>query len=741
MLRTASLSVQLVATFVGLIVGTTAVLTTAAYRYSRASLEAEARRDVHVATQTREQALVQLFHLRQQRTEGLLASMQSLCGEPAGPGRLAWAPDCVQTLVDDFRTSERALGVLLTYRTRRISRSGAAVSHGFPDDGALAGIVRRPDGAIEYVMRTALGDGALTLQFGHQEVAVLFQDPSGLPLSGEVFLIDSEGHFLTPPRKGAAMLPPSDGAEQLLANCASGRNEIAGVDYRGINAIQDFRPLAALSGACIVARVDYDEAVAAAAQLRADLVGRGAWFVLLGALVSLIAAQWIAAPVRRLAMSARHLQTGRFDRPIPLAGPAEVRALGRAFNAMGNDLAELVAKEQAARREAEGANRSKDEFLATISHELRTPLTAILGWSHMLRSGQLAPDRMLHGLEVVERNARAQKQLIEDLLDVSRIAANRLRIVREPVRLADLVEAALDSVRPQAVAKGIEIETSLSDPALVLGDPRRLEQVVWNLAWNAVKFTQPSGHIRVELASAGRLATLAVSDTGVGISSAFLPYIFEWFRQADAKTQTQAGLGLGLGIVRHLVQLHGGSVRAESAGEGRGATFIVTLPIYKPVGPPLPIQRGVEPAGDAESDALDGVRVLLVEDDPDTRELLRLALERASASIEAVASAEHARLKIFATPPDVLVSDIRMPKEDGYALIRSLRAAGITTPAIAVTAYARPEDAAEAQAAGYQIHLAKPIDAIRLVEAVARLAKDGMSATGMRSSSGPRFEP
>lgn len=727
MLRTVPLSIQLVFTFVGLIIGTTAALTTAAYTSSRNSLEADARRDVVFATETREQSLTQLLSLRQQRAEGLLASMQSLCGESAGPGRLAWAPDCVDTLVTDFRVSERAEGVVLTYRNRTISRSGGLVApgtvHGIAPGDALARVVRKADGAIEYVMAAALGDAVLTTQFGNQEVWTLFEGGAGLGSGGEVFLVDADGQFLTAPRAGSSRVAPLDAAREILQHCASGETEVLGVDYRGIRAIQSFRPMLALAGACIVARVDFDEALAPAARLRADLVARGAWFVLAGAILSLVAAHWISSPLRRLVMSARQLQTGRFDRPIAIAGPSEVRALGRAFNAMGNDLAELVAKEQAARRDAEAANRSKDDFLATVSHELRTPLSAILGWSHMLKAQQLPPDRIRHGIEVIDRNARAQRQLIEDLLDVSRIAANRLRIAREPVRLADVVEAALDAVRPQAAAKGVAIETFLTDRAPVLGDPRRLEQVVWNLAWNAVKFTPASGRVRVQLARASQEAVLSVSDTGVGIASEFLPHVFEWFRQGDAKTQSQSGLGLGLGIVRHLVQLHGGSVYAESAGEGRGATFTVRLPIYDPPAAPTPKHEPEsEPRHATPGQELEDVRILIVEDDDDTREFLRTMLENAGAVVEGVPDAARARREVFADPPDVLISDIRMPEENGYVLMQSLRAAGIETPAIALTAYARREDAAEAKAAGFQIHLPKPVDPGRLIDTVARLA-------------------
>jgi signal transduction histidine kinase/ActR/RegA family two-component response regulator len=721
MRRATPFSVQLLSTFVGLLIGMAGVLTAAAYSSSQVTLEDEARRNVDLATRTREQTVTQLFTLRQQRSEGFLASIESLCTEPLGSGRLAWVDDCVQTMVDDFRTSERALGTLLTYGRRRIRRSGRPVSAGAPPAGALARVMVRDNGAVEYVMRTSLGSIALAMQFDHDEVADLFRDQSGLGRRGEAFLVDYQGRFLSPVSHEPPLIP-ADRAAAFLEDCRAGADAFVDIDYRGIKAIQSFRPLTVLGTACVAARIGYDEALVPAERLRDALIVRAGWFVLIGAVLSLVAAQWISAPVRRLAASARELQTGRFDRPIPLAGPSEVRALGLAFNAMANDLAELVAKEQAARREAEAANHAKDEFLARVSHELRTPLTAILGWAQMIRSGRLPAARAQHGIEVIERSARAQRQLIEDLLDVSRIGSDRMRIAREPVRLADVVDSALDAVRPQAAAKQVEVETELSEQAVVLGDPRRLEQIVWNLAWNAVKFTQPSGHVRIKLARAGRQVVLSVADTGVGISSAFLPYVFEWFRQADPKSRSQSGLGLGLGIVRHLVQLHGGSVRAESLGEGKGATFTVTLPVHEA---PVAVQPASQPAKPVAVHSvarrLDAVRVLVVEDDEATRELVRTTLEDAGASVETVATAGDARREVLADSPDVLISDIRMPEEDGYSLIRSLRGAGVATPAIALTAYARREDADEAHAAGFQVHLPKPVDAGRLIDAVATL--------------------
>ena len=714
------LSVQLLLTFVGLLLGMTWVLMNSANTSLLSNLEVEAQRTISVATKAREQTLAQLFQLRQQRAEGLLASVQSLCAEPIDRGRLGWVGDCVRTMVDDFRKSERAMGVTLSYGNRRLRRSGAPVPAATVPPGSLARVTRAPDGEIEYIMIAARGQTVLTQRFDSKQVADLFDDRSSLGHTAEVFLVDHSGEFLIPARH-ESLAPSAERSAEFVQRCNTSVDASVDIDYRRIKTIQSFTPIPALGGACVVARMDYDETVAPAKRMRADLLTRSAWFVIVGVVLSLIAAQWISLPVRRLALSARTLQTGRFDRPLPLAGPSEVRALGRAFNVMANHLAELVAKETAARREAEAANRAKDDFLARVSHELRTPLTAVLGWAQMLQSERLPPEQARHALAVIERSARAQRQLIEDLLDVSRIVSNRLRIAREPVPLAAVVDQALDAVRPEAVARKIQIESVLSESGLVLGDARRLEQVVWNLAWNAVKFSQASGKVTVRLTRDGGHLVLSVADTGVGIPSVFLPHVFEWFRQADPAARSQAGLGLGLGIVRNLVQLHGGSVRAESRGEGRGATFIVRLPIHHPAAAiaALPAET-VQPIAGLK-DRLSAVRVLVVEDDEDTRELVRATLEHAGAQVETVGSASEARREMLEESPDVLVSDIRMPEEDGYSLIQSLRTAGVTTPAIALTANARREDAEEARTAGFQIHLAKPIDAARLVEAVAAL--------------------
>ena len=384
-------------------------------------------------------------------------------------------------------------------------------------------------------------------------------------------------------------------------------------------------------------------------------------------------------------------------------------------------------------REAQDANRLKDEFLATLSHELRTPLTAILGWTNLLRSVKFDEVTSERALETIERNARSQKQLIDDLLDASRIITGKLRLDMKPTQLKMVIESACEAARPATGAKNIELRLAL-DPAasLVAGDAERLQQVVWNLLSNAVKFTPEGGRIEVRLGRVENYSEISVSDTGAGIKAEFLPYVFDRFRQADGTTtRTHGGLGLGLAIVRHLVELHGGTVAAASAGVGTGATFKVRLPLleYAKRGGTLNNETSVGSATGGESKisnrqmVLGGLRLLVVEDEPDTRLLLQKALERFGAKVQACELAEEALAALEVGSFDCILSDIGMPGEDGYSLIEKIRARdagrGNATPAIALTAYAREEDRQRSLAAGFQLHLAKPIAPKELAEAVA----------------------
>jgi PAS domain S-box-containing protein len=389
-----------------------------------------------------------------------------------------------------------------------------------------------------------------------------------------------------------------------------------------------------------------------------------------------------------------------------------------------------AAKEEAerARAEAEAANRMEDQFLATLSHELRGPVHAIAGWTQILRTGELDAEKRARALDVIERNAKAQAQLIGDLLDISRIISGKLRLETRPSYPVESVEAALAAVLPAAYAKGIRVERSL-DPGAgpVLADPDRLQQIVVNLLGNAVKFTPREGWVEVRLETAGDGVRIQVRDSGEGIDPGLLPHVFDSFWQEDASTtRQQGGLGLGLAIVRQIVELHGGSVSAASPGKGQGAVFTVSLPLLRP-------QRATRenpiitlPAGAAApSPPLAGLRVLAVEDDESTLDALTELLSLRGAEVTPAASVSEALEILRELAPDVLVSDIGMPERDGYDLIRAIRAQGrdaAALPAVAVTAFASPEDRQRALAAGFQVHLAKPVDPRELTSVIAELA-------------------
>jgi len=400
--------------------------------------------------------------------------------------------------------------------------------------------------------------------------------------------------------------------------------------------------------------------------------------------------------------------------------------------AMALDNARLFSLAQAERQRAEEANRLKDDFLATVSHELRTPLTAMLGWMKMLRSGRLPVEKHAKALETVDRNAQAQAQLVEDLLDVSRIISGKLRLDIQSVELADIIQAALESVRPAADAKDIQLQPELgAGGGRVMGDGSRLQQVVWNLVSNAVKFSPGGSRVRVLLRREDGAAEVTVVDEGPGIPADFLPHLFERFTQLEGgTTRRHGGLGLGLAIVRHLVELHGGTVRAASDGPGRGATFTVRLPLASPRqstgDTPSPRRSSSFPALPAANPpSLSARNILVVDDEEDNREVLRVLLQGYGANVVTASSVPEALRTLRETPPDLLISDIGMPGEDGYSLISQVRALateqGGRVPAVALTAYARVEDRARALTAGFNMHVAKPVEPAELLTLLSSL--------------------
>ncbi len=403
-----------------------------------------------------------------------------------------------------------------------------------------------------------------------------------------------------------------------------------------------------------------------------------------------------------------------------------------------------------AARALEATGRAKDEFLATVSHELRTPLSSILGWSSLLAERPTEPELVAKAADVIRRNAKAQAKLVEDILDVSRIVSGKLRIEAQPVSIEAVVRDALEVVRPPAVAKDIDLALESDADVTVVGDEDRLRQVVWNLLSNAIKFTDAGGRVTVRTRRAPDAVTIEVEDTGRGISAEFLPHVFERFRQADSSTtRSHGGLGLGLAIVRHLVELHGGQVSVHSDGEARGATFAVTLPVRAvfagllstitpseteivSAAPSSPKLERARPA------SLDGLRVLVLDDETDAREMIAAALASWGAEVTTADAVPVALEAIARDKPDVVVSDIGMPKEDGYSFVRRLRASGgdmARLPAVALTAYARSSDAERAIASGFDLHVTKPVDPDDLREVIAKAARgtlSGPSRSGTR---------
>jgi PAS domain S-box-containing protein len=398
--------------------------------------------------------------------------------------------------------------------------------------------------------------------------------------------------------------------------------------------------------------------------------------------------------------------------------------------------AEMYEEQSRLREQAEEASRAKDEFLAIVSHELRTPLNAIVGWTGMLRTRKIDEETRARAIETIERNARSQAKLIEDLLDISRIITGKLRLNVQPVELSSVVGAAVDVIRPAAAAKDIRLQVVLdSEAGPVSGDPERLQQVVWNLLANAVKFTPKQGRIQIRLQRLNSHVEVTVSDTGQGITPEFLPYVFDRFRQGDSSfTRKHGGLGLGLAIVRHLVELHGGSISAYSGGEGQGSTFTVKFPLMI-VHPPVPyavspLQWGEQTVSTSASfdcpQSLSGMRLLIVEDEPDARDLLKLMLEQCGAEVKAAGSAKEGMQEVEEWKPDLMISDIEMPEEDGYTLIQKIRsteARASRLPAIALTAHARAEDRMRALRSGYDAHVAKPVEVNELVTVIESLAR------------------
>jgi signal transduction histidine kinase/CheY-like chemotaxis protein len=723
-MRLPSIRLQFAVALIVINVAVAAILASFAYATGRESLTRQAVGNAHVVADAREYALTRDIKSQHDRLRAFLTSLDSLCGERVTPRAIDWELECVHVALTGFQRAERATAVELRNGPRRVASIGT-VPRDVTFDGPtqLAAIVEASSGPA-YVMQVAEGRALVRALYPVENLAGIFSDRSGLQAKGANRLIDRRGQVLIPTSMPTTDLPASAPLARAIDQCLLGESaEVLSGDATGHGVLAGLQPVRAFNDGCVITSLDYAEALEPINRLGRLVVVGTAVLVILATVVSWIIAHTITTRLASLAAAASRIEAGRFDTPIPRGGPAEVRQLGRALSRMAKAVGDLVQREQEARLEAETANRTKDDFLGTLSHELRTPLTAIVGWVSMLRQRKLDPAREDHALRVIERSARTEARLVEDLLDVTRIVNGQMRLKISEVSLIGVVDAAMEAVRPAAELKGVSLNRHVEgDVATVVGDPHRLQQVVWNLLANSVRFTSRGGRVDITLRPAGTATELSVSDTGIGIAPDLLPHVFERFRQGDTGTmRAHGGLGLGLAIVRHLVELHGGTVRARSAGEGHGSTFTVVLP----AAPQQVIDR---PAGRAVVQDVDlrGTCILVVDDDPDAREVVRAMLESAGASVATTASARDTRALVDRLRPDVLIADVGMPDEDGYSLMKWLRAQERGTrhlPAIALTAHARAEDVERALESGFEIHVAKPVDAIELLATVSTLLR------------------
>ncbi len=535
----------------------------------------------------------------------------------------------------------------------------------------------------------------------------------------------------------------SPSAQRVVAN---GSREGTGLSYT-LEGERIFTPYSPVASSGWMAVLGIPTAVIDAAAYR-SLAAYGGGIVLsilLGTFGALWIARGITRPIGHLRRSAEAIGHGEVP-PPPATSIQEIREVGLALARASRELArgeaereELLVKERHARETAEAADRAKDEFMAVLSHELRTPLNAVYGWARMLQTGELRDEAVAaRAKDAIVRNADVQVRLIDDLLDLSRITSGKMRLSVSRVPVRQVVEDALDAVRPAAAAKQIDLRLIVDDdPGSVNGDPARLQQIVWNLLMNAVKFTPPGGQVQLHAECVDAYVRIVIADTGQGIPPEVLPHVFERFRQADSSsTRSHGGLGLGLALVKHLVELHGGTVQAQSAGPGLGATFTVNLPIASAAPAERPAKQQETAPGAVASPnlvRLTGVRVLVVDDDRESVALADAILRSAGASVRTCFSAEEAMQAIVGSRPDVLLSDIEMPGEDGYTLIRKVRALarelGGETPAVALTAYGRSQDRLRCLAAGFTMHIPKPVDPGELTSIIASLTAASQPAS------------
>ena len=687
-----------------------------AYSTSRDVIQTSALRSVGATATARKTDLLRALSRQRDRSSNVLR----LADESCNIGGVA-DEACLRKIARDFISAERAAGVHLLSGGRDIFIGQSAPSDRtvIPRDDEVARFERDAHGAY-YTIAVREADRYIAVRFPAQSIEPIFAESSGLGRSGETFLADANGYFITRPRFHAASGNSHPIDAMPMQTCLAGMNgEMIAADYRGVDVIHGFRAVPEIGGGCVMAHMNRAEALQPALALRRRMMTASLMVLIPALLAGIFAVRLLTRPLQRITRAAQAVGAGDYDTVIDVRGSREIRVLGSTIASLAKSVRDSLARERELRIEAEEANRAKDQFLATVSHELRTPMTAIIGWAKMLELHADDPETRSAAVDAIQRSSSVQAELIDDLLDASRIATGKLRLDLRPLDLNRIISEIAENFRPTAAAKRIELSVNLPERSVIVaGDESRLAQVINNLLTNAVKFTPEGGRIDITLECSRREATITVKDTGVGIEPTLLTSIFEPFRQQDSSaTRRHGGLGLGLAIVRQLVDMHGGRVSAESAGPGKGATMRVTLPAIDASAANDPLED------DHGFSRLDGRRVLIVDDEQEIATLVSTILRSSGATTECATSARDALERIRSGEPfDAIVSDIAMPEEDGLSFIRRLRDEKIDTPAIALTALGALGDEQRALAAGFDAFLRKPIDPARLTRAVCAAA-------------------
>lgn len=721
-LKNFSISTQIVATTALIVLSSSLLIGYFSLHSSNEVLRRDAIMAIGSAADYRLQLLISKLAATKTRTRSILQMSDGICAEGSSS-----METCLRGVFQHFTRTTEAAGVQFIPLVGEPINVGAEpsifASIPLPTEKEVARLGRGTDQQVYVVVRATTPKGEIRAEFPAKQIQSIFTDRDGLGQSGEAFLTDASGYFLT----ATSYSGPIGHSEPIKATpivrCLSGKaGESLGPDFLNVEKVHAFRPVEEIGGGCLMANIGETEAFAKSTKLVKNISEVIIITFLTAIALAYLASRWLTYPIRQLVLKAEALQADQFSKQKLVDGPKEIRSFDQAFLKMTNSLVSEIHERKQGQIELARAIKGRDEFLATLSHELRTPMNIIMGWIEILKTEGPTSLLFTKATETLERNAIIQKNLIDDLLDVSRIINGKFQMSKEPVDLSSIIRLTCEGLRPLAEQKNIRLHCAFTNERIqVSGDSTKLSQVVTNFVQNALKFTNSGGEITATLSVHAGTARFELRDTGIGIDAEFLPHVFDRLKQEGmGTTRVHSGLGLGLGICKHIVEAHDGKISVSSPGRNQGATFTVDVPVDQTIYETQIISLENRLLENRSS----GYHVLIVDDSPDILFLLRAWLEHDGFMVSQADSAREG-LKVFQeVQPDIILSDISMPIEDGYqfiAHIRNLPGEGRTVPAIALTAYASEEEKNKAVSSGFHMHVSKPTSKKIILQAVRSL--------------------